>query len=249
MQSRLLLLTSTALLGFLSTAVGDDLFYDQTPFPNPDDVPSVQSVQAQAQADSKATCTPTSYAIARNYKLVADPGPHCSYQSFVSFYTTDASKTAGVKQCKNKCNKDGRCRSFNWSLDSANPSVGNCELAADFFDASTIQCDNGTNTNSYLAVYNVTNWTPPNLLVPNGDFETGCVKPWFTQDFTSDDSARFTVVDCKGDCAPTGGKRYIKVTANGQNGSTRDHIDAYIGQQVSFPANLCRSEHCSGGLR
>lgn len=50
---------------------------------------------------------------------------------------------------------------------------------------------------------------------------------------------RATVVDCKGsDCAPAGGKRYIKITGNGQNGSTRDRIDAYIGQQPALTDNV-----------
>ena len=42
------------------------------------------------------------------------------------------------------------------------------------------------------------------------------------------------MIDCKGDCAPNGGKRYVKVTGNGENGSTRDKIDAYIGQQPAL---------------
>lgn len=118
--------------------------------------------------------------------------------------------------------------------------MGICALSYNFFDSSAIECDNSTNTNTntYLAVYNATNWTPPNPLVPNGDFETGCLKPWFFQDFTSDNSMRATVVDCKGDCAPNGGKRYVKITGNGQNGSTRDHIDAYIGQQPALTDNV-----------
>jgi hypothetical protein len=221
-----------ALAGLLTTALADDPFYDNSPFPAQDAM-SVQSFQSQSQA-GQAACTPTSYAVQRSYKKVAEPGPSCSYQSWVSYYETDPSKDAGIKQCKTQCNQEPACRSFNWFLESANPAVGQCELSYDFFDADYIQCDNTTNTNSYLAVFNVVNWTPPKPLVPNGNFETGCLEPWFFQDFTSDDSMQATVVACKNDCAPNGGKRYVKVTGNGQNGSTRDHIDAYIGQKPAL---------------
>ena len=41
---------------------------------------------------------------------------------------------------------------------------------------------------------------------------------------------RADVIRCGNDCAPNGGKYYVKIIGNGQNGSTRDHIYAYIGQ-------------------
>ncbi|ETN36802.1 uncharacterized protein HMPREF1541_09080 [Cyphellophora europaea CBS 101466] len=219
-------------------AASSDPFYDMSVFPNADDAVALLSTQTQDEAQAnKASCTPVSYATPHPYKLVAEPGPHCSYQSWVSVYTTDVAKEAGIRQCQDRCNKEARCRSFNWSLDSITPKVGACELSANFYDASVLQCDNSS-TNSYLAVYNATNWTPPEPLIPNGNFETGCLKPWFFMDFTSDNSMQATMVECNRDCAPGGGKRYVNVTGNGQKGDPRDHIDAYIGQQPALTESV-----------
>lgn len=232
MHSHLLLIASTALLS-LSSVLAEALFYDNRSFPLHGEAASVQSTSLQA-GSGKAVCTLVTYTAPRTYKRVAEPGPSCSYQSWISISTTNASKANGIRQCKDTCAQTAACRSFSWYTDSTEPSVGNCAISYNFYDPSFIQCDNSTNPNTYLAVYNVASWTPPNPLLPNGNFETGCLDPWFFEDFTSDDSMHATVVDCRGDCAPHGGNRYVKVTGNGQNGSTRDHIDAYIGQQPAL---------------
>lgn len=237
-----LLLTSTALLSMV-TAIpapapqSSSRFYDNSAAPDPDSI-GVESTKTENVAN-KAECIPTSYSTPRAFKVAAEPGSHCLYQTFVEAFETDPDRQEGIRKCKNKCTKNANCRALSWYSDSATPDVGNCWLAADFYDPARVECD-PSYTATYLGIYNVSNWTPWNPIIPNGDFESGCFKPWFFEDFTSDSSMKKTVVDCNqnvpGDCAPGGGKRYVKITGNGQNGSQRDHIDAYIGQQPALTA-------------
>jgi Carbohydrate binding domain len=234
-----LLLTSTALVSIVSAILAPapapqsaSTFYDDSAAPDLDST-DVESTKTENVA-SKAQCTPTSYSTPRAFKLAAEPGPHCLYQTFIGAFETDPDRQEGVKKCKNKCTKNASCRGFSWYSDSATPDVGNCLIAAKLYDPDRVECD-PSYTATYLGIYNVTNWTPWDPLIPNGGFESGCFKPWFFGDFTSDSSMRKTVVDCNqnvpGDCAPGGGKRYVRITGNGQNGSQRNYIDAYIGQK------------------
>ena len=238
------LFASTAFLALVNAAptpapASPDAFSDSSIAPDPDTT-DVESSKTESTA-SKAQCTPTSYATPRTFQLKNELAPGCLYQSFIDVTDTSADKQQGIQQCKNRCTKEANCRTFSWYLDSTRPDVGTCTLAADFYDPSVIQCDNST-TSTYDAVYNVTNWTPRDPLVPNGDFESGCFKPWFFQDFTSDGSMKKTVVKCdksvQGDCAPNGGKNYVRITGNGALGDNRDHIDAYIGQQPALTAGV-----------
>ena len=227
------LFLSTLLTRTFAAPPATDPFYDTTPFLILSSS-SGASAQSISPSTSSATC-PGLPSTTRKYDLVAEPGPHCTYQSWISIFSTPTKKSTGIAACKDHCNADPACRSFIWFLDSATPDQGTCELSYNFYDSTVVHCEDPSNTNTYLAVYNASNWKSPNPLVPNGDFETGCLDPWFFTDFTSDESMRADVVKCnQNNCAPNGGKFFVRVTGHGAKGSERDHIDAYIGQQPAL---------------
>ena len=219
-----------------AVASANDPYHDNTPF----------LFAARSPFTILTTAAPTCASLPapprRTYTLASEPGENCTYQSFVEHHATSLDPAAGVAECQAYCDASASCRLFSWFLDPVNASdEGGCELADRFFDADTVQCNQGS-TNSHLAVYEADNWTPPAEYIPNGGFESGCLEPaWFFSDFTSDESMVPTVVDCvalgaysANATAGCTGSKYLQVTGNGQNGDTRDKIDAYIGQQPAL---------------
>jgi hypothetical protein len=235
-HSSIALACATAFLLTIFTNAQEDPFHDTTQFPtNPSQ--SSFRVQSLSSDPNTATCNPsTDPPVQRTYDLVDEPGPGCSYQSFIDYYTTSPSRTDGSAECASHCDASASCRAFNWFLDSATPDIGNCELANGFYDPAVVECGVEGNTNTYLGVWNATDWATPPEIMGNGGFETGCLEPWFFSDFTSDESLVPTAINCEGsgDCAPGGGCEYLRITGNGENGSTRDKIDAYIGQKPAL---------------
>lgn len=230
-QTPSLFLTSTTLLSLLTTtthAQPSDPFYDSIPFPKPK---SSQQVSIQSFTSSSPSCNIPTYP--KTYELIDETGPGCHYKDYLpDVFETSTDQTTGISQCQDFCDADAKCIAFAWSLDASTPDVGTCGLDWDFVDESRVQCSPNDTQYMYLAVYNASNWSPPDPAIANGGFEDSCLDQWLFTDFTSDESMRFEIASCSGDeCAPNGGAQYAKITGNGENGSTRDRIDAYIGQQ------------------
>lgn len=93
-----------------------------------------------------------------------------------------------------------------------------------------------TSPNNYTKVYSVINWSPPAELLPNGDFERGCLDPWWE---TSRPTIDIGVVRCrknvKDDCL--NGDYYLQL--NGTDPAKQGFGGASV-QPVVLPGETYR---------
>ena len=121
-------------------------------------------------------------------------------------------ETVGIRQCKSWCAADLNCRTFSYFVYTEADLGAGCVLFPVPYNASYWSYDpTVTYPLNYTKVYGVTNWSPPAKLLPNGDFERGCLDPWWE---TSRPTISVGVVPCnknvKGDCL-SGGNYYLRL--------------------------------------
>jgi hypothetical protein len=143
----------------------------------------------------------------------------------------------GIPQCKSWCAADVNCRTFAYFVWDE-PTLGaGCNLFSQPYNASYLSYDpTVTSPNNYTKVYSVTNWSPPAELLPNGDFERGCLDPWWE---TSRPSIFVGVVRCDknvpGDCLS--GNYYLQL--NGTD-PAREGFGGATVQPVVLPGETYR---------
>jgi hypothetical protein len=141
-------------------------------------------ISAQTTTSSTSTCSPTPIPD-RTFEFEIEKGFGWSYFSIVTDYigpnnAVSSDENIGIRQCKSWCAADLNCRTFAFFVwDEAALGAG-CNLFSVPYNASYFSYDpTVTNPFNYTKVYEVTNWSPPADLLPNGNFERGCLSPWW----------------------------------------------------------------------
>jgi len=161
------------------------------------------TLSTEPTPSSTATCSPTPIPD-RTFQFESEKGYGWSY--FPTGTGSDpiisSDETIGVPQCKNLCAADPNCRTIAYFVYADATLGAGCLLFPTPYNASYFSYDpTVTSPYNYTKVYKVTNWSPPAELLPNGDFERGCLAPWSE---TSRPTISVGVVRCDknvpGDC-------------------------------------------------
>lgn len=155
---------------------------------------------------STATCSPTPIPD-RTFEFELEKGFGWSYFSIVTDYigpndAVSSDETVGIQQCKKWCAADLNCRTLAYFVYADAALGAGCILFPVPYNESYFSYDpTVTDPLNYTKVFEVTNWSPPAELLPNGDFERGCLDPWWED---SRPTISIGVVRCnkkvQGDC-------------------------------------------------
>jgi hypothetical protein len=167
---------------------------------------STQPTSSSSPSSTTATCSPTPIP-KRTYKVDAEKGLGWTYFNDVqdnenNDETISSNESVGVQQCEQICSADVNCRTLSYFIYADETLGAGCLFFPTQYNASYFSYDpNVTSPLNYTKVLSVTNWSPPAELLPNGDFERGCLDPWWE---TSRPSIFIGVVPCNkkvpGDC-------------------------------------------------
>lgn len=155
--------------------------------------------------------------------------------------TVSIDESVGVKQCKAACAADPSCRTVTYWVYTDVEPIANCFFFAAPYNASYwfYEPEFQFPTN-YTKVYEATNWHPPAELMPNGDFERGCLDPWvasFPGDLITAEAVRCNK-HIKGDCLSGDYYLYINGTGNARraDGSVFGQPVVTQGRNYTFTA-------------
>ena len=197
---------------------------------------STKPATSSSSSSTSPTCSPTPIPN-RTFKFDKEEGFGWNYFSEVSDYISgdeivSSNQAVGVQECEKLCDADVNCRTFSYYVWADADLGASCNFYPTPYNASDFTYDpNVTSPLNYTRVYSVTDWSPPAELLPNGDFERGCLDPWYED---SRPTIFIGVVPCdstvKNDCLS--GKYYLWM--NGTDPAREGFGGAFV-QPVTLP--------------